>query len=271
MVDDFSEPTRNSHPWLFAAGTVAVLAIVNFWHEFLSHFAAYRGLYERHSFYVPEGIDKLSGVVICAFAVWILRKVGWRGIACELGLAASPLPALAFAVVASSPMLIGFALTRGVTPHMGPMPILFLTVLSPIVEEIEFRGLGVRNLQRGTGWPFWAMVWPQALLFGWGHVEQGQSFADMVGLMLLTGSGAVVFGWLVYRWQSLWFPIVLHVCMNLWWEVFGVSKTASGGWFPFVVQTGSILFAVGITLYWTKAQDDSLRSHPPKSKSAILA
>ena len=271
MVDDFSEPTRNSHPWLFAAGTVAVLAIVNFWHEFLSHFAAYRGLYERHSFYVPEGIDKLGGVAICAFAVWILRKVGWRGIACELGLAASPLPALVFALVASSPMLIGFALTRGVTPHMGPISLLFLTVLSPIVEEIEFRGLGVRNLQRGTGWPFWAMVWPQALLFGWGHVEQGQSFADMVGLMLLTGSGAVVFGWLVYRWQSLWFPIVLHVCMNLWWEVFGVSKTASGGWFPFVVQTGSILFAVGITLYWSKAQDDSQRSHPPKSTSAILA
>jgi membrane protease YdiL (CAAX protease family) len=78
-------------------------------------------------------------------------------------------------------MLIGFALTRGVTPHMGLIPTLFLTVLSPIVEEIEFRGLGVRTLQRGTGWPFWAIVWPQALLFGWGHVEQGQGFAEMVG------------------------------------------------------------------------------------------
>jgi len=181
-----------------------VLAAVNFLHEFLSHFAAYRGLYERHSFYVPEGIDKLSGVVMCAFAVWTLRKLDWQQITCELGLTASPLPSLAFALVASSPMLVGFAVTRGVTPHMRTVTILFLTVLSPIVEEIEFRGLGVRNLQRGTGWPFWAIVWPQALLFGWGHVEQGQSFADMVGLMLLTGSGAVVFGWLVYRWQSLW-------------------------------------------------------------------
>jgi len=187
MADDVSGPTRNSHPWLFAIATLAVLASVNFLHEFLSRFAAYRGLYDRHSFYVPEGIDKLSGVLMCALAVWIFRKVGWRGIACELGLAASPLPAVVFALVASSPMLIGFALTRSVTPHMGTMSMLFLTVLSPIVEEIEFRGLGVRNLQRGTGWPFWAMVWPQALLFGWGHVEQGQRFADMLGLMLLTG------------------------------------------------------------------------------------
>jgi membrane protease YdiL (CAAX protease family) len=137
------------------------------------------------------------------------------------------------------------------------------------VEEIEFRGLGVRNLQRGTGWPFWVIVWPQALLFGWGHVEQSQSIEDMVGLMLLTGSGAVVFAWLVYRWESLWFPIALHVCMNLWWEVFSVAKTALGGWFPFVLQTASILVAVGITLYWTTAQNDSLRSHRPKSESEI--
>jgi len=269
MADSVSRPTRSSHAWGFAAPTLVVLAAVNFLHEFLSHFAAYRGLYERHSFYVPEGIDKLSGVVMCAFAVWILRKVGWQEITCELGLTASPLPALAFALVASSPMLVGFAVTRGVTPHMRTLPILFLTVLSPIVEEIEFRGLGVRNLQRGTGWPFWAIVWPQALLFGWGHVEQGQSFADMVGLMLLTGSGAVVFGWLVYRWQSLWFPIVLHVCMNLWWEVFSVSKTALGGWFPFVLQTVSILFAVGITLYWTKAQNDHPQLRPPPSTTQL--
>jgi len=259
MGDDVSGPPRSSHPWVFAVATLAVLATVNFLHEILAHFAAYRALYERHAFYVPEGIDKIGGVIVCGFAVWTLRRVGWRGIACELGLAPSPLPALVFALVASSPMLIGFALTRGVTPHMEPVSLVFLTVLSPIAEEIEFRGLGARNLQRGTGWPFWLIVWPQALLFGWGHVEQGQNLADMVGLMLLTGSGAVVFAWLVYRWQSLWFPIALHACMNLWWEVFGVAKTALGGWFPFVLQIGSILLAVGITLYWTTAQNESLR------------
>lgn len=67
--------------------------------------------------------------------------------------------------------------------------------------------------------------------------------------MLLTGSGAVVFAWLIYRWQSLWFPIFLHVCMNLWWEVFSAAKTALGGWVPFVLQTGSIsLAALGMKL-----------------------
>ena len=251
-MTDSTPISRSSRPWAFAIATLFVLAIVDYLHEILSRFAAYRGLYKHHAFYVPEGIDKLGGVLLCALAVWALRRVAWKGIARELGLAASPLPALLFALAASAPMLVGFALTRSVTPHLEALPLLFLTVFSPIVEEIEFRGLGVRNLQRGTGWSFWFVVWPQALLFGLGHVEQGQSLMDKAGLLLLLGSGAVVFGWLVYRWQNLWFPIALHIAMNLWWELFSVAKTALGGWFPFTLQTAAMLLAIGITLIRTK-------------------
>jgi len=180
-----------------------MLVIVNFLHEMLSRFAAYRSLYKNHAFYVPEGIDKIGGIVLCALAARILRRVAWKDIVRELGLSDSPLPAVVFALAASSPMLMGFVLSRGLTPHMEPLTIFFLTVLSPVTEEIEFRGLGVRILQRGTRWPFWILVWPQALLFGLGHIEQGQSFREMAGLMLLTGVGALVFTWLVCRWQSL--------------------------------------------------------------------
>src|SRR5438132_12504350 len=64
---------------------------------------------------------------------------------------------------AFSPMLIGFAITRSLTPHIELLPLLFLTILSSLVEEIEFRGFGVRQLQRGTRWPFWVVAWPSAL------------------------------------------------------------------------------------------------------------
>ena len=245
---------RASRPraWPFAIATLSILLVVNFLHEMLSHFAAYRNLYDNHPFYVPEGIDKIGGIIFCVLAARVLRRLVWKETFRELGLADSPLPAVLFALAASSPMLIGFTLTRGLTPHMEPLTIFFLTVLSPAAEEIEFRGLGVGILQRGTGWPFWKLLWPQALLFGLGHVEQGQSLLEMTGLMLLTSSGAAVFAWLLYRWQSLWFPITLHICMNLWWELFSVSKTALGGWFPFALQTGSVLLAILVTLYWTK-------------------
>jgi CAAX protease family protein len=252
MLKNDSSTTWRPRPWAFVAATLSMLVILNYLHEILSRFTAYRILYKNHAFYVPEGIDKIGGIVLSALAVWALRRVAWKDIVHELGLADSPLPALCFALAASSPMLIGFVLTRSLTPHMEPRTIFFLTVISPIAEEIEFRGLGVRVLQRGTGWPFWILVWPQALLFGLGHVEQGQSPLEMAELILLTGLGAVVFAWLVYRWQSLWFPIALHICMNLWWELFSVAKTALGGWFPFALQVASILLAIVITLYRTK-------------------
>jgi|SRR5579863_1582234 len=248
--------TPLSGAWPFAVAVVSVLVVVNFLHEMLSRFAAYRSLYNSHAFYVPEGIDKIGGIMLCALAVWVLRRAAWKDAFREFGLAGSPLPAVLFALAVSSPMLIGFVLTRSFTPHIEPLTILFLTVLSPAAEEIEFRGLGVHVLQHGTGWSFWISVWPQALLFGLGHIEQGQSPLEMAGLMLLTGLGAVVFAWLLYRWQSLWFPIALHISMNLWWELFSVSKTALGGWLPFALQTGTLLLAILLTLYWTKRKTE---------------
>jgi len=45
--------------------------------------------------------------------------------------------------------------------------------------------------------------------------------------------------------------------MNLWWELFSVSKTALGDWFPFTLQTGTVLLAILITLFWTKTKATS--------------
>jgi len=60
--------TWRSSPWAFAIATLSMLVIVNFLHEMLSRFAAYRSLYKNHAFYVPEGIDKIGGIVLCALA-----------------------------------------------------------------------------------------------------------------------------------------------------------------------------------------------------------
>ena len=85
------------------------------------------------------------------------------------------------------------------------------------------------------------VVWPSALLFGYGHVEQGESLQEMAGLFFLTAAGGVTFAWLVYRWQNLWVAVALHICMNLWWELFSVAKSAIGGWFPFMLQNLTML------------------------------
>jgi uncharacterized protein len=234
---------------IFAAITIAVLVTVSYAHEILSRLPAYVRLHGETPFYAAESIDKVAGACLCLVTVWLMSRTGPRGVLREVGLYAPILPAFAFALIASSPMLLGFALTRSLTPHLQLRPLLFLTVLSPIVEEIEFRGFGVLQLKRRTGWPFWIVVWPSALLFGYGHVEQGGTLLESIELFLLLTAGGVTFAWLAQRWQTLWVPVALHICMNLWWELFSVARSAIGGWFPFVLQTITILVAILLTLY----------------------
>ena len=235
-------------PWLVASVTLVVLIATTYTHNLLAVFPAYRQLHRTAPFYYVESIDKILVVALCVLAIWLMRRAALRDVIHELGLSAPILPAFAFALGVSLPMLIGFAFTRSLTPHLRLLPTLYLTVFSPFVEELESRGFGVRQLQRGTSWPFWVVVWPSVVLFGSSHVEQGENLLQMAGLFFLTGSGGLLFAWLVYRWQNLWVPVALHICMNLWWELFSVSKTAIGGWFPFALQSLTILLAILVTL-----------------------
>ena len=244
----------NNRSWRVALITVAVLIVATYAHQLLSRLAAYRHLHRTAPFYYVESIDKIGAAALCVLAVWLMRRAGLRAISRELGLSAPILPAIAFALGVSLPMLIGFVLTRSLTPHLEILPLLFLTVFSPFIEELEFRGFGVRQLQRGTGWPFWVVVWPSVLLFGWSHVEKGQTLQEMTGLFFITGSGGLLVAWLVHRWQSLWFAVMLHICMNLWWELFSVSRNAIGGWFPFALQAFTMLLAILVTLYLTRSK-----------------
>ncbi len=243
---------RPLRAWSHAAVTLGTLFVVGFIHSILSRIPAYGVLHRQHPFYVAESIDKIGGTLLCLLVVWILRRKGLHGLLEEIGLTGSPLPAIGFALMASAPLWIGFAATRKPAPGLDLFAVLFLGLLSPCVEEIEFRGFGVRFLQRGTGWPFWVAVWPQVVLFGLGHVERGQTFAEIAGLFLLTGTGGLLFAWLLHRWRSLWFPVALHAVMNLSWEVFSIADSGLGGWFPFALQVATILLAIGITLRRTE-------------------
>jgi hypothetical protein len=154
MLKNDSSTTWRPRPWIFVVATLSMLVILSYLHEILSHFAAYRSLYKNHAFYVPEGIDKIGGIVLCALAVRVLRPVALKDVVDELGLANRPLPALFFAVAASAPMLIGFALTRSLTPHMEQLTIFFLIVLSPVVKNSNFAALTCVSFNAERAGPF---------------------------------------------------------------------------------------------------------------------
>lgn len=241
--------------------SILVLIVASYAHEILVQFSGYRHLHDAHPFYAAESIDKIGGAALCIITVWLLYRGSFRSVFERLGLSRNTPRALAFGIAASLPMLFGFALTFHVKSGVEFVPFLFLDCFSPLVEEVEFRGFGVLQVHRGTGWPFWAVVWPSALLFGYGHVEQGQSKLEMLGLFFLTAFGGVTFAWLAYKWKSLWVAIALHISMNLWWDIFSVSNNAIGGWFPFALQTFTIIIAVVGTVYLTKPRNRSLAAN----------
>jgi uncharacterized protein len=143
------------------------------------------------------------------------------------------------------------------THHLGKIMwqnIFYLALFAPFAEELLVRAYGFGQLYRRCGWPLWLAMLLTAALFGWGHVEQGGNFREAAALFLILGTGGVFFAWFYYRWDSIWFPWTVHALMNLYWELFSVSKTALGGWFPFALQWITILCAAWLTWKVTRKQ-----------------
>lgn len=225
-----------------------VLAIVTYIHKILSNFTFYMTLHKQYPFYIAESLDKVCGALLCCIVVWAVQRRGLRGALRELGLGAPILPAVGLTLFASTPVLVTFALTRKLGIEQSAPSFLFLTILSPFVEELEFRGFGFWQLRRRAGWPFWLAILLPAILFGLGETELGQGWKQVAIIFLLTGAGSAVFSWFLEQWQNLWVLFGLHFLMDFCWGIFSASNAPLGGWFPFALQIATIMLAVLLTL-----------------------
>lgn len=87
----------------------------------------------------------------------------------------------------------------------GIMPLLYMGILAPIVEELIFRGLVLGYEKREL--PFWCANFIQAFLFGLYHQNIVQFvYAFCIGLFL---------GYLCQRLQSLKLIMVIHGVINI--------------------------------------------------------
>jgi membrane protease YdiL (CAAX protease family) len=126
-------------------------------------------------------------------------------------------------------------------------------VVSPVAEEVLFRGYLFRQLHVHGRWPFWLAVLMNAAPFVWGHLYQAaQSSQAALGVLwvgLIMGIGAAAFSWVFIHWDyNLWFPIGLHSAMNLWWYLFNADESAFGGWSGNVARAMTLGLAIAITL-----------------------
>jgi membrane protease YdiL (CAAX protease family) len=90
--------------------------------------------------------------------------------------------------------------------------LLLVAVGTPIVEELFFRGLFLRAV--GRRWNLTVGVLLSSVVFGMMHA-QGDSWAELLFLVGMTGSFGVVFALLVVQARGrLGSAIVAHMCVN---------------------------------------------------------
>ncbi|HFK2883795.1 TPA: CPBP family intramembrane glutamic endopeptidase [Stenotrophomonas maltophilia] len=156
-------------------------------------------------------------------------------------------------LLASLPCWLGLALLGTPNRALTALDAAMLAVLFPLAEEVLFRGLGfvlLVKIVRGP-WPWLAL--PQALLFGMAHWLGFGGF-DGGGIALFVGAviavGGFIFAWLDHLdGNTLWCGLVLHVSMNLAWNVFSPDDALALGWQPTSLRIGTALLAVAV-LAW---------------------
>lgn len=170
------------------------------------------------------------------------------GLMASLGLRGNGWSGPMWVLLASLPCWLGLALLGTPNRALTALDAAMLAVLFPLAEEVLFRGLGfvlLVKIVRGP-WPWLAL--PQALLFGMAHWLGFGGF-DGGGIALFVGAviavGGFIFAWLDHLdGNTLWCGLVLHVSMNLAWNVFSLDDALALGWQATSLRIGTALLAV---------------------------
>jgi len=206
-------------------------------------------------------LDNALAVLVALLLATLLRPRG-VGLLASLGLRGNGMRGPLWVLLASLPCWLGLALLGTPNTALTTLDATMLAVLFPFAEEVLFRGLGFVlfvKIVRGP-WPLLAL--PQALLFGWVH-WLGFGGVDGGGTALFVGA-VIAFGGFIFAWlnhldgDTLWCGLVLHVSMNLAWNVFSLDDTVALGWQATSLRIGTALLAVAALAWHVRRQ----RSNP---------
>lgn len=238
-------PRTRSRLWAGAAAAMVFLAT-----EQLPLVVRWLGLRRFMPWPLVLGVRNLMEITLCALGVAVVHRAGSRRVIGELGLRAPIGRAMLFALLATAPMLIAFAVRFPVSSTLAPLDILAFCFIAPFAEELVYRAYLFRQLYRRARMGFWLSALIPSLLFAAAHLWQSDDPGELAGIVLITGAGSVLGCWLFVRWHDNVWPVVgLHCLMNLWWAVFAVDDTALGGWLANAARLATVAVAIVLTIY----------------------
>lgn len=147
----------------------------------------------------------------------------------SLGLRFGFFKGMFIALLATLPMLVGYATTYPLNENITAGGLAQGVIFAALFEELYYRAFFFGLLFRYTGLGFFPALLLGALTFASNHLYQSGELATMSGIFITTLMGAGLFAWAYVEWNNnLWVPIFLHFFMNLFWYVFDAGDNALG-------------------------------------------
>jgi hypothetical protein len=197
-------------------------------------------------------VVNLIGLALLAAVILLFGGQEARDLGRLSGISAPIGGPLLFAFAIFAPAVAVAAFIAKPVAQVDAVELLMLSLVFPIIEEIGFRGLAVGALMRIAGWRFLPAALLPAAVFGAAHAGQGESLAEIGGVVAITGIGGLLLGWLFVRWGfNLWPAIFAHVGLNALWGVYDLGENAIGGWTGNALRLGVIAAAILYTLFVT--------------------
>ena len=198
---------------------------------------------------------------------------GRRAALPALGLHHSPLRGLAFALLLTAPLAITYGATTPLrTDDAVWREVAHYAVMGGAAEEVLYRAFLFGLLFRFARWGFLPAALLGAAIFGAAHAYQGETAAEIAGVVAITAIGGVWFAWLLAEWRfDAWVPIGFHVLMNAWFNLFDVSETALLPLAGEVARAAVVLGSVIVTILLARRRGGRvvrgrawLRGGPPR-------
>ncbi|MCU4175324.1 CPBP family intramembrane glutamic endopeptidase [Carboxylicivirga sp. N1Y90] len=219
----------------------------------LAPFKQYAWVEENYSF-IHYTTGNLIQITLCfLFTYLVLRFIikSKVSVFSALGLSRNIGKGMLLGLAFTLPMFIGYVWQVGLQNDIKITTLITHAAYPGFSEELVYRAFFIGLLFRYTRLGFFPIVLIVSLIFGAGHLYQGESIMHSAMVMIVTSLGSMFFAWIYfeYKW-NLWLPITMHTLMNLCWNVFALNTNdAAGNTVANTFRVFTILLAVFVTLY----------------------
>lgn len=219
---------------------------------------------ENNYSFIHYTTGNIIQVALCfLFTYLVLRFIiqSKESVFTALGLSNKPIKGILIGIAFTLPMFIGYAWQVGLQEEIKLTTLITHAAYPGFSEELIYRAFFIGILFRYTRLGFFPIVFIVSLIFGAGHLYQGESLMHSAMVMLVTSLGSMFFAWIYfeYKW-NLWLPITMHTLMNLCWNVFALNtNNAAGNTVANTFRIFTILLAVFVTLYMIYKQGSALK------------